>query len=159
MDKAIAFTVVVGLGIALQPAGAIQPAMSPSVDSPREDNADHAAFNTVCGACHSSSSVNGLRTEAEWKETLEHMIAIGAKGTDEQFESVMRVLLRTLTKVNVNTATAGEIAPVLDISNTAAQAMIKYRVEHGNFKAINDLKKVPGLDAGKIDSRKERLIF
>ena len=120
---------------------------------------DLAAFNTVCGACHAANSVSGLRTEAEWRETVEHMISIGAHGTDEQFDAVMRVLTRTLTKVNVNAASAAEIAPVLDVSEAHAQAIVKYRAEHGAFKTLDDLKRVPGLPASKIDARNDRLVF
>jgi competence protein ComEA len=87
------------------------------------------------------------------------MISIGAKGTDEQFERVMRVLERTLTKVNVNTATAEEIAPVIDVSNATAQAVVKYRTEHGKFKTVDDLKKVPGLDAAKVETRRDRIML
>jgi competence protein ComEA len=128
-------------------------------EATRQRTADQAAFNTVCGACHPASAVNGLRTEPEWRETVEHMISIGAKGTDEQFESVMRVLERTLTKVNVNTATAEEIAPVIDVSNATAQAVVKYRTEHGKFKTVDDLKKVPGLDAAKVETRRDRIML
>jgi DNA uptake protein ComE-like DNA-binding protein len=36
---------------------------------------------------------------------------------------------------------------------------VKYREEHGAIASIEDLKKVPGLDAGKVDARKERFVF
>ncbi len=87
------------------------------------------------------------------------MISIGAKGSDDQFDSVMRVLARTLTKVNVNTGTAAELAPVLDISDATAQSVVSYRSAHGPFKTLDDLKKAPGLNAATIDSRKDRLVF
>jgi len=64
-----------------------------------------------------------------------------------------------LTKVNVNTANSDEIAPVMNISDTVAQAIVTYRSTHGNFKSLSDLKKVPGLDAAKVDSRKDRVLF
>lgn len=131
----------------------------PGLAQARYGAADQAAFNTVCGACHPSSAVNGLRTEAEWRETVEHMISIGAKGTDDQFDSVMRVLARTLTKVNVNAGTAEELAPVLDISDATARSVVKYRSAHGPFKTLDDLKKVPGLNAATIENRKDRLVF
>ena len=103
--------------------------------------------------------VDGLRTESEWLQEIEQMVKIGAKGTDEQFERVVRVLLRTLTKVNVNTATAPEIAPVLDITDATAEGLVKYRTEHGSFKTLKDLKKIPGVDAAKLNARKERIVF
>jgi competence protein ComEA len=87
------------------------------------------------------------------------MVSLGASGTDDQMEAVMRVLLRTSTKVNVNTATAVQLPLVLDISDATAQAVEKYRAEHGNFKTLDDLKKVPGINAAKLDARKDRVVF
>jgi competence protein ComEA len=125
----------------------------------REDAADQAALKAVCGSCHSLTMVAGLRTESEWLDEIEQMVKIGAKGTDEQFERVIRVLLRTLTKVNVNTATAAEIAPVLDITDATAEAVVKFRSDKGNFKTLEDLKKVPGVDAAILNQRKDRIVF
>jgi competence protein ComEA len=125
----------------------------------RSEVADKAVFETVCGACHTISMVSDMRTEDDWEETVEHMVSLGAKGTDEQFEAVMRFLLRTLTKVNVNTATAAQLPLVLGISEGAARAVVKYRNQHGNFTTIDDLKKVPGIDAAKLEARKDRIAF
>ena len=61
-------------------------------DDAREEAADKAAFQAVCGSCHALSMVEGLRTESEWYEEVEQMIKIGAKGTDEQFDRVMSIL-------------------------------------------------------------------
>ena len=87
------------------------------------------------------------------------MIKMGARGTDEQFQRVMRVLARTLTKVNVNTADARQIAPVLDISEAVAEALVKRRTENGKFKSVEDLKQVPGMDAAKVEAQKDRIMF
>ncbi|MBZ5627140.1 MAG: helix-hairpin-helix domain-containing protein, partial [Acidobacteriia bacterium] len=93
------------------------------------DAADKRALEAVCGACHSASLVEGLRSEPEWTETVEQMVKLGAKGSDEQFDRLIRFLLRNLTKVNVNTGTASRIAPVLDISEAVAEAVVKRRTE------------------------------
>lgn len=127
--------------------------------APGNEAADGAAFKKVCGACHAISLVKGLRTETEWLDEVEQMIKIGAKGTDEELDAVIRVLLRTLTKVNVNNATAPEIAPVLDISDDAAEALVKRREEAGGFRSLDDLKKLPGLSAAKLEARKDRIVF
>jgi competence protein ComEA len=37
--------------------------------------------------------------------------------------------------------------------------MIKYRTDHGDFKSIEDLGKVPGLDFKKIEAKKDLLVF
>jgi len=103
--------------------------------------------------------VSDILTAPEWKETVAQMVSIGAKGTEQQMEAVMRVLLRTLTKVNVNKAAAAELPLVLDITEATAQALVKYRADHGDFKTLGDLKKVPGIDAAKLDARKDRVAF
>ena len=36
---------------------------------------------------------------------------------------------------------------------------IVHRDKNGPFKSIGDLKKVPGIDAAKIDAKKDRLTF
>lgn len=116
-------------------------------------------FAAVCGACLTVGMVSDMRSEDEWVETVECMVSTGAKGSEEQLEAVMRFLLRTLTKVNVNTAIAEQLPLVLDISEGAAKAVVKYRGEHGSFKTIDDLKKVPGIDPRKLEARKNRVAF
>jgi len=144
-----------GIGL-LAAVAALGMAQTPA---PKSEAADLAAFETVCGACHGTSMISDIRTEPEWEETVEQMVSIGAKGPDDQLKAVMRVLLRKWTKVNVNTATADQLPLVLDISETAAQALVKYRNAHGNFKSFEDLKKVPGLNAAKLEARKDRIAF
>jgi competence protein ComEA len=87
------------------------------------------------------------------------MVSLGASGAGEQMEAVMRVLMRTLTRVNVNTAPAAQLPLILDISDATAKAVVKYRSEHGNFKTLDDLKKVPGINAARLDARKDRVVF
>src|SRR5438067_2474516 len=118
------------------------------------DRVDAATFRAICGSCHSITLVDGLRTESEWRDEVDQMIKIGARGTEEQFQRVLRVLARTLTKVNVNTAEPRQIAPVLDLSDEAAAAVVRSRIENGRFKTIEDLKKVPGVDPAKLEARR-----
>ncbi len=128
-------------------------------DTTRENKADKAAFEGVCGSCHPASMVDGLRSESDWRETVELMVKVGAKGTDEQFDRLIRFLLRNWTKVNVNTATAAEIAPVLDVSDETAEVIVKRRTANGGFKTIEELKKIPGVNAAKLEARKDRIVF
>jgi competence protein ComEA len=161
MRTRLGYALLAGVGLlaetlslcAAQAPAPRQPSSAPS------EAADKADFEMVCSACHTSSMVSDLRTEPEWKETIEHMVSIGAHGTDEQMEAVMRVLLRTRTKVNVNTATAAQLPMVLDFSEATAESLVKYRAAHGDFKTLDDLKRVPGMSAAKIDARKDRIVF
>jgi competence protein ComEA len=124
-----------------------------------EDAADKAAFQAVCGSCHKTDMISGLRAESEWLEVIQQMVKIGAKGTNEQFDRVIRVLLANYTKVNVNTATAAEIAPVLDTGEALAERIVRWRNEKGSFVSIEQLKQIPGIDAAKLESRRGRIVF
>ena len=48
---------------------------------------------------------------------------------------------------------------MLDITAAVADALVSYRQQNGPFKTLDDLKKVPGLDAAKVDARKVRVTF
>jgi competence protein ComEA len=121
------------------------------------DDPDKATFDRVCGKCHSTTMISDLKSEEEWIETVQNMVSIGAKGTDDEFHQVQRYLARNFTKVNINTATAAQIAPVLDIAANAAQIIVDYRAAHGTFDSLDQLKKIPGVDAAKIEARKDRI--
>lgn len=123
------------------------------------DKVDTATFRAICGTCHSIDLIEGLRTESEWRDEVDQMIKIGARGTEEQFQRVMRVLARTLTSVNINTAETRQIAPVLDVNDDVAAARVKNRIKNGKFKSIEDLKKIPGVDPVKLEARRDRIAF
>jgi len=69
------------------------------------------------------------------------------------------VLLANYTKVNVNTATAAEIAPVLDTSEAVAERIVRWRNEKGSLVSIEQLRQIPGIDSAKLESRKARIVF
>jgi competence ComEA-like helix-hairpin-helix protein len=46
------------------------------------------------------------------------------------------------TKININTATAGELAQVPGIGEKLARRIVRYREKRGNFQTIEDIKKV-----------------
>ncbi len=48
-------------------------------------------------------------------------------------------------RVNINTATVTELNTLPGIGITTAQAIVDYRLEHGLFQSIEDIKDVPGV--------------
>jgi len=124
-----------------------------------EDRKDKAVFESVCGACHPPGMVDGIRSEQEWRETVDEMVDNGAKADERELESVIRYLLRNQTKVNINTATASEIAPVLAVSESTARAIVALRKEIGAFKTIEEIAKVPGVDSAQLHARRDRIVF
>ena len=114
----------------------------------------------VCSGCHEAETVLAhAQTAGEWADTLATMAQLGAEGTPEAWRLIEQYLDAQLAMIAINKAAADEIQRTVDVPEGVAQAIATYRREHGNFKSIDDLKKVPGLDAAKVDARKDRLIF
>src|SRR4051812_12898397 len=54
-----------------------------------------AVLNKVCGACHPLETVTSQRrTRGQWQESIDQMVARGAKGTPEEFTAVIDYLVR-----------------------------------------------------------------
>ena len=99
-----------------------------------------------------------------WAATLRKMSALGAKGTDEEFGTVLGFLATQfpadqVPRIDVNTATAIELESGLTLRRSQAAAIIAYRSQHGKFTSLEDLKQVPGLDPATLDAKKDRLTF
>lgn len=136
------------------------PQAAPVQAAAPDPKADEATFMAVCGACHDANLVEGaFRTPPELDDTISRMQSYGASATADQFEQVRVHLLRTYGRVNVNLVPARDMAPVLDVTSQVADAVVAYRTQNGKFASLDDLKKVPGLDAAKIDARRTRITF
>lgn len=55
-------------------------------------------------------------------------------------------------KLNINTANAGDFDRLPGIGPVLAQRIVDYRTQHGPFRDIKDLMKVPGIGPKKFDS-------
>jgi competence protein ComEA len=120
----------------------------------------------VCGSCHGAELVIGRQEAREtWAAVVNDMIQRGATGTDDEFFEVVEYLSTNFSKsspvmkVNVNKATAKDLETALRLPSKQASDIVQYRGEKGEFKSIEDLEKVPGLDAAKIKANKNRLSF
>lgn len=61
-------------------------------------------------------------------------------------------------KIDLNAASAEQLQMLPGIGPTRAEAIIQYRTDHGDFKAIEDLVNVPGIGPSTFDNLKD-LIF
>ena len=117
-------------------------------------------LESVCGACHGTDLVAARRATKEgWSYIVDDMVSRGASATNEQITTIVDYLAKNLGQVNVNKGKSEEIATVLEITSTQADAIVKYRMDHGDFKTLDDLKKVPELATAKLDSKKDRLAY
>jgi competence protein ComEA len=89
---------------------------------------------------------------------------MGAKVPDESYASILGYLTSHFgadapLPIRVNKASAVDLESLLLLRRSEAAAIIQYRTEHGNFKSIDDLRKVQGVDFKKIEAKKDLLVF
>ncbi len=119
----------------------------------------------ICTQCHELQRAIAPRQDHDgWAATVSKMIGLGAQGTNKDFSLIVDYLAKNypgepLPKVNVNTARAIDFESLLTIRKSQSAQIIAYRDKNGPFKSIEDLEKVPGIDAAKIEAHKDRLVF
>jgi competence protein ComEA len=61
--------------------------------------------------------------------------------------------------ININKAESKDLESILGITTKDAAAILEYRQAKGPFKTLEDLKKVPGIDATKLEANKQLVEF
>jgi competence protein ComEA len=119
----------------------------------------------LCTQCHEVERSISLRQDrAGWQTTMDKMSAQGMKATDDEMRAALNYLSEhypadTIPRINVNKARAVDLESGLSLLRSQAKLIVQYREKNGDFKSIEDLEKVPGVDTAKIEARKDRLIF
>jgi competence ComEA-like helix-hairpin-helix protein len=117
----------------------------------------------TCFQCHDSSSFRKKRLNSDgWTETVGQMVDQGADATSQEQAAIVEYLVQNFgpgSKVRINTAPFSEIRIVLSFTNEETKAIIAYRDQHGAFKQLSDLLKVPGLDSKSVEAKKDMLAF
>lgn len=140
-------------------AGALAAAMHASA-RPAQDTKLEDAFWKVCRDCHEPDRIREIRrTRGGWEEIIEKMIEKGAVGSEQDFENVLQYLLANYGMVNMNQATAEDIALVIGLSKKDAGLIVAYRTEHGKFKSYDELAQVPGLDVKLLEEHRASMMF
>jgi competence protein ComEA len=118
-----------------------------------------------CANCHSAEQAVSLRQgQEEWAATMDKMTGMGAKIPDDSYQPILTYLTKHFgpdapLPINVNKASPVELESLLQVKRSESAAIIQYRADHGDFKTIDDLRKVPGLDFKKIEAKKDLLVF
>jgi len=143
------------------PASQAAPSATPgAVQDPFPETTGKTPLLKVCGNCHTAETViQTLRTRQEWSDVVDQMARFGAEASDQEFEQILAYLARHFSPIKINTATAKDLAAALDVPADVAEVIVAYRGEKGEFKTVDDLKKVPGLDGAKVEAQKARLVF
>lgn len=72
-------------------------------------------------------------------------------GTDQHSESK--------APIKVNSATVEELESGLGLTPADAEAIVHYREQKGDFKNLQELLAVPGIDAEKIRNEQSKIVF
>src|SRR5215469_8420301 len=75
------------------------------------------AVKKICSNCHEIETVvSSRRTRLGWQQITDDMISRGAEGTDEEIAVVVAYLTAAFGKINVNSASEGDLQIVVGIS-------------------------------------------
>ncbi len=98
-----------------------------------------------------------------WATIVDYMVSRGATGTPEEITTIIDYLAKNFpdapVKTNVNKATSMDMQTQLELTAKDADAIVKYRTAHGDFKEWDSLIKVPGIDAKKLEAKKDSIAF
>jgi competence ComEA-like helix-hairpin-helix protein len=150
--------------LALYFLAAAVPALAAGDDAKQlPDGAGKEVIARTCLQCHDAASFRKKRQNRDdWSETVGQMMDQGAQATDQEQSAIIEYLVHNFgpdSKVRINTAPFSEIRVVLSFTNEETKAIVDYREQHGDFKELRDLLKVPGLDSKKVEAKKEMLAF
>lgn len=117
----------------------------------------------ACFSCHGAGNFRKVRlTKDEWSDQVADMMDRGAQATDAEVASIVDYLAQNFGKESrlwVNSAPFEELKNVLKLTVKETQALLAWRDQNGSFKNLDELKKVPGVDAAKIDGKKDVIAF
>lgn len=164
--KSVVFGALILAGIVsapLVPALAVgfhQDPQQAEAKSPEDIKAEEA-FTRNCVKCHPVDRIAGSRrTRTQWEEVMTTMTtARGAVIPDEDWDVIQTYLVKHYGRVNVNRATADDLAEVLGITPEKANAIVAYRKQNGEFVDYDAFSKVPGLDLEKLEKLRDAISF
>lgn len=117
----------------------------------------------ACTVCHELDFVyQSRRTRSEWEETVGDMMGRGALLLEGERELLLDFLATRYGRPNatsVNEASAQQLMTAFGLTQSEADAVIRYKQEHGVILGWEDLRKIPGLDVKKFEAKRELLAF
>ena len=127
------------------------------------DGSGKETFVSVCSLCHDPTTPFGKQwTREQWELKVTEMLQEEPDVTREERAAIVAYLaanFRPGGKIYINWATAKDLESALEISAAEAEGIVRYRKAQGEFKGLEDLRKVKPLDFEKVESKKERLVY
>ena len=105
-------------------------------------------------------------TRQEWELKVTEMLQEEPAVTRDERSAILEYVTANFKpggKIYINKIVAKDLVKLLGISSSAADAIVQYRITNGEFKSLDEMKNVPGLDMAKdmskIEARKNQLQF
>jgi len=101
-------------------------------------------------------------TREQWTSKVTEMLQEEPDVTREERAAIVDYLTANFKpggKIYINLAKASDLETALEISEKNAAELVRYRGENGEFKTLEDLKKLPFLNASRMESLKDRIVF
>jgi competence ComEA-like helix-hairpin-helix protein len=124
-----------------------------------------AETGRTCVGCHEVERSVSLRQDKDgWNRTITKMVGFGMKAKESDLAIIGDYLAKfypadALPPINVNTCTALELESRFSMRRSQAAAFLAHREKIGQFKTFADLKKAPGIDPEKVESKKTEIVF
>lgn len=113
----------------------------------------------ACVQCHGLGEIVSHRMDTKgWQKSILDMVARGTQLLPGESETLIQYLGASFgTLLNINTATATELANLPSVDRVLAEAIVRYREMNGPFKEIQDISKVEGVTAQILDKIKDKI--
>lgn len=124
-----------------------------------------AETGRTCVGCHEVERSISLRQDKDgWNRTITKMVGFGMKAAEADLAIIADYLAKyypadALPPLNVNSCTAVELESRLSMKRSQAAAFLAHREKIGKFKTFAELKKAPGIDPEKVESKKTEIVF
>lgn len=117
--------------------------------------------DAICSECHTTERIAAQQlTKSQWADKVLEMLQEAPDVKQSERDAIVEYLAKNFpARANVNKAEAKELQAALEISPESATAIVAYRQKNGSFKTLDDLKKVPGVDAAQLDAKRDVIDF
>ncbi len=129
------------------------------------DGPGKATTISLCSSCHEAAKAASVKLTREgWVETIDKMKALGAQGSEAEFQQVLDYLATNfkgdvVQPLDMNTAEALDLESVLTLLRRESAAVLQLRSKLGSFASLDDLKTLDPAIYHKIEARKDRIVF
>src|SRR6266513_2939307 len=113
------------------------PCLSVFLSAQLPEGPGKAETERICKQCHElERSISVRQDRAGWQATMDKMAALGAPGTQKDFDAVVEYLTKNfpaaeVTRIHVNKARAIDFESGLSLTRSQAAAIVQYRTKNG----------------------------